>query len=129
MGLSLQFENHHPRGDEGELGLGHKGNLIVDLFLGGHSELLTSAWGTSHSLWTSPFHQISNQCFCQGAASLASADHPGMSPNRNNVPLFSESSFGSPQRRPELGVRVGRAIRKEEEEGWVWIFKGQLEYG
>lgn len=31
MGLSLQFENHHPRGwtYERELGLGHKGNLIV----------------------------------------------------------------------------------------------------
>lgn len=25
-------------------------------------------------------------------------------------------------------LRVERAIRKEEEEEWMWIFKGHLEY-
>lgn len=90
---------------------------------------MTSAWGNFLQPMDISFSSDFKPMLLSRVTSLASAGHPGTHPNRNNVPLFSKLSFGSPQGRPELGVRVGRAMRKEEEEGWMWIFKGQLEYG
>lgn len=94
MGLGLQSENHHPRWWACEyLGLDHKGNLTVRLFLGGTVSRWRQLGGTSYSPWISPFHQISNQCFCQGLhhwpllAILAHIQTETMSPYSLNCPL------------------------------------------
>lgn len=90
VGLSLQFGNHQPRGRaySGELGLDHKGKLMAELFLRRYGEQLRSAGGFLRACGSPHSIRFQTDTSYQGAMSLASADHSGTKPNRNNVPPF-----------------------------------------
>lgn len=119
MGLSLQFESHHPRGSVywGELGLDHKGTLIVKLFLGRHSEQLRPVERVSNSRWTPPLHQISDgQFLSRGLLHWPLPTILAWSQTDTMPPLFSEQSFG-PLREDQgwewgWGERFGRSRRR-----------------
>lgn len=72
----------------GELGLDHKGKLMAELFLRRYGEQLRSAGGFLRACGSPHSIRFQTDTSYQGAMSLASADHSGTKPNRNNVPPF-----------------------------------------